>query len=78
MNFKQKEALEILERTPEILTHLLSGLSHDWLTGNEGDESWNSLEVVAHLIECEKNNWIPRIQFPLTYGDGVGQSFIEI
>ncbi|MDM5317437.1 DinB family protein [Fictibacillus sp. b24] len=61
MNFQRKEALEILERTPEILTHLLSGLSHDWLTGNEGDESWNSLEVVAHLIECEKNNWIPRV-----------------
>ncbi|MET3729478.1 hypothetical protein ABID52_003059 [Fictibacillus halophilus] len=61
MNFKQSEALEILERTPTVLTHLLSGLSHEWLRGNEGGNSWNSLEVVAHLIECEKNNWIPRI-----------------
>ncbi|MFC0238355.1 DinB family protein [Fictibacillus phosphorivorans] len=61
MNFKQSEALEILERTPAVLTHLLSGLSHEWLSSNEGHNSWNSLEVVAHLIQCEKSNWIPRI-----------------
>ncbi|MFD2993751.1 DinB family protein [Fictibacillus nanhaiensis] len=61
MNFKQSEALEILEHTPAVLTNLLSGLSNEWLNGNEGGDSWNSLEVVAHLIDCEKSNWIPRI-----------------
>ncbi|MED1865211.1 DinB family protein [Fictibacillus nanhaiensis] len=61
MNFKQNEAIEILERTPTVLTHLLSGLSYEWLNSNEGGDSWNSVEVVAHLIECEKSNWIPRI-----------------
>lgn len=66
MNFKQSEAVEILERTPVVLTHLLSGLSLEWLSSNEGGNSWNSLEVVAHLIECEKSNWIPRINSILT------------
>ncbi|ANC76208.1 hypothetical protein ABE65_005040 [Fictibacillus phosphorivorans] len=66
MNFKQSEALEILERTPAVLTHLLSGLSLEWLINNEGGDSWNSLEVVAHLIQCEKSNWIPRINSILT------------
>ncbi|MGD6963589.1 DinB family protein [Fictibacillus phosphorivorans] len=61
MNFNQREALEILERTPAVLTHLLSGLSHEWLISKEGGDSWSSLEVIAHLIECEKSNWIPRI-----------------
>ncbi|KZE68932.1 hypothetical protein AWM68_01290 [Fictibacillus phosphorivorans] len=62
MNFQYIEALQLLERTPDTLTQLLSGLPLEWLRCNEGNESWNSLEVVAHLIECEKKNWIPRIQ----------------
>jgi DinB superfamily len=69
MNFKQSEAHEILERTPAVLTHLLSGLSHEWLSSNESGNSWNSLEVVAHLIECEKHNWIPRISSILSNND---------
>lgn len=66
MNFKINEAIELLERTPETLSHLLTGLSQGWLTCNEGDDTWNVLEVVAHLIEGEKVNWIPRINMILT------------
>jgi hypothetical protein len=69
MNFKINKAIELLERTPGTLTHLLVGLSPDWLTCNEGDDTWNVLEVVAHLIECEKVNWIPRINMILTKGE---------
>jgi hypothetical protein len=68
MNFKINEAIELLERTPETLSHLLVGLSPGWLTCNEGDDTWNVLEVVTHLIECEKVNWIPRINIILTKG----------
>ncbi|MBH0170052.1 DinB family protein [Fictibacillus sp. 18YEL24] len=76
MNFKQSEALEILERTPAVLTNLLSGLSNEWVNGNEGGDSWNSLEVVAHLIDCEKSNWIPRINSILSsYEDAPLQPF---
>ncbi|GAA0337926.1 hypothetical protein GCM10008967_30260 [Bacillus carboniphilus] len=62
MNFNLKEAIEILERTPVTLEAFLSGLSQGWLTGNEGEGTWNAIEVVDHLIECEKTNFIPRLE----------------
>ncbi|MBY6037658.1 DinB family protein [Fictibacillus nanhaiensis] len=73
MHFHLNEAIELLERTPLTLTHLLSGLSEGWLTCNEGNETWNAIEVVGHLIEGEKYNWIPRMKMILT--DGENQTF---
>ena len=69
MNFKINEAIELLERTPDTLSSLLTGLSPDWLTCNEGSCTWNALEVIAHLIEGEKVNWIPRMNMILTKGE---------
>jgi DinB superfamily len=69
MNFKINEAIELLERTPETLSHFLTGLSPGWLSCNEGDKTWNALEVVAHLIEGEKVNWIPRMNMILSKGE---------
>jgi hypothetical protein len=69
MNFKINEAIELLERTPETLSRLLTGLSPGWLTCNEAGDTWNVIEVVAHLIEGEKVNWIPRINMILTKGE---------
>ena len=61
MNFNLKEAIEVLERTPKSLEYFLSGLSETWLHCNEGEGTWNASEVIDHLIECEKTNWIPRL-----------------
>jgi hypothetical protein len=69
VNFKLEEMIELLERTPETLKHLLSGLSDDWVFCNEGEGTWNALEVVGHLIEAEKVNWIPRVKMILTKGE---------
>ncbi|WP_430786666.1 DinB family protein [Virgibacillus flavescens] len=69
MNFNLNEAIEILERTPATLEQLLSGLSEGWLQCNEGDGTWNTYEVIDHLIECEKNNWIPRLESILNEGE---------
>ncbi|MBU8587833.1 DinB family protein [Priestia megaterium] len=68
MNFNLKEAFEILEHTPQTLEKLLSGLSAGWLQCNEGEGTWNTSEVIEHLIEAEKNNWIPRLEFILQKG----------
>lgn len=62
MNFKLDEALEILERTPMTLESLLFGLSAGWLQVNEGERTWNASEVVEHLIEAEKTDWLPRVE----------------
>ncbi|MDO6849658.1 DinB family protein [Priestia megaterium] len=68
MNFNLKEAIEILEHTPQTLEKLLSGLSAGWLQCNEGEGTWDTSEVIEHLIEAEKNNWIPRLEFILQKG----------
>lgn len=62
MKFELAQCLEILERTPKVLEVQLSGLSKDWLRGNEGNESWSPYEVVGHLIHGEKTDWMVRIK----------------
>ncbi|NRD80029.1 DinB family protein [Bacillus sp. BRMEA1] len=69
MHFNMKEAIEILERTPQTLKYFLSGLSEGWLYCNEGEGTWNASEVISHLIEGEKENWIPRLEFILKEGE---------
>ncbi|MFF2094208.1 DinB family protein [Paenibacillus sp. NPDC058174] len=69
MHFKLKEAIEVLERTPRTLEFFLSGLSDGWLHCNEGTGTWNVHEVIEHLIEGEKNNWMPRLTFILQEGE---------
>ncbi|MEH7345113.1 DinB family protein [Bacillus sp. JJ1532] len=73
MNFNMKEAIEVLERTPQTLEFFLAGLSEEWLKCNEGEGTWNVSEVIEHLIECEKNNWIPRLEIILQ--EGVNKPF---
>ncbi|MYL43496.1 DinB family protein [Virgibacillus salexigens] len=68
MQFSLKGALEVLDNTPQALDCLLSNLSHGWLQCNEGDRTWNSYEVIDHLIESEKHNWIPRLE-AILHGD---------
>jgi uncharacterized damage-inducible protein DinB len=70
-NFKMEEAVEILERTPQTLSCLLAGLSDGWLTADEGEETWNVSEVIGHLIEGEKHDWIPRLEMTIQTGESV-------
>jgi hypothetical protein len=69
MNFNMKETIEVLERTPRTLEYFLSGLSDGWAQCNEGEGTWNASEVIDHLIEAEKNNWIPRLEYILQGGE---------
>jgi hypothetical protein len=68
-SFNLKEAIEILERTPDVLTSLLSGLSDGWIYNTEGGESWSPFDIVGHLIHGEKNDWILRAKIILDYGE---------
>lgn len=66
MKFTLSKSLEIIERTPGVIYAMLWGLSDEWVTGNEGDNTWNAKEVVAHLIICEKTNWLARAKIILS------------
>lgn len=68
MEFTLHGSIEILERTPQTLANFLTGLTKEWLFCNEGDGTWNAYEVVGHLIEAEKTNWIQRLEHILHEG----------
>ncbi|MBB3109709.1 putative damage-inducible protein DinB [Paenibacillus phyllosphaerae] len=68
MNFKLDETIAILSRTPRMLDSLLAGLSDEWLTCNEGEGTWNARQVLAHLIDGERTNWLPRLMFLIQEG----------
>lgn len=69
MKFKLNTALEVLERTPQILHSLLNNLSKDWIFSNEGDDTWSPFDIIGHLIHGEKTDWIPRMQIILSVSE---------
>ena len=60
MDFELAEGRAILERTPSALRALLGGLPSPWTRATEGPGTWSPHEVIAHLINGERTDWIPR------------------
>jgi DinB superfamily len=67
--FVMEEAVAILARTPATLDALLRVLPDDWVRAHEGDKTWSSFDVVAHLINADRTNWIPRARIILNHGE---------
>ncbi len=59
-NFNLDEALAMLARTPASLGALLAGAPERWLLATEGADEWSPRDVIVHLINGERTNWIPR------------------
>lgn len=72
-NYSIKTSLQVLERTPNTLYSLLNGLSDEWILQNEGPGTWSALDVLSHLIFCEKTNFFTRIQVILS---GAGEKVL--
>lgn len=66
MTFNLNKSIEILERTPNVLTTLLNGLSDEWILTNEGQETWSAYDVIGHLIHGEKTDWLVRANLILS------------
>lgn len=66
MKFSIEKAIEILERTPATLSHLLTGLSDDWTAHNEGGDTWAVYDVIGHLIHGDKTDWLIRAELILS------------
>jgi hypothetical protein len=58
--FSLRDAVAILERTPEALRALLAGLPATWVAATEGHGTWSPYDVVGHLVHGEHTDWIPR------------------
>ena len=60
MKHELDNTIALLERTPAALDALLRGLPERWTETNEGGETWSVSTVIAHLIHCEHEDWMPR------------------
>jgi hypothetical protein len=65
MDFELTHGRAVLERTPSTLRALLGGLPPDWTTATDGPDTWSPHQVVAHLINGERTDWIPRARLIL-------------
>ena len=63
------EAVEVLERTPRILSAWMSGLSTPWLDDREAEGTFSPRDVVGHLIHGEKTDWMPRVRLIREFAD---------
>src|SRR5262245_37415908 len=71
VDYKLRDALPILSRTPAVLRALLADLPDSWTTRNEGVGTWSPYDVVGHLIHGERTDWMPRVEHLLAHGDRV-------
>jgi DinB superfamily len=62
MALELDNTIALLERTPGVLDALLRGLPETWVMRNEGGETWNAFDVVGHLIDADRVNWMPRVR----------------
>lgn len=62
------EITAILMRTPATLRAMLEGLPDAWLHANEGEGTFSPRDVLGHLIDGEKTDWLPRIRLILESG----------
>ena len=68
MDYQIENGVELLERTPRALNSLLGGLSETWLSASEGPDTWTPRDVMAHMTELERTDWLPRVKIVLEHG----------
>jgi hypothetical protein len=68
VEFDLRVATPVLERTPATLRTLLEGLPSAWTDANEGPDTWSPFDIVGHLIQGERTDWIPRARMILEEG----------
>jgi hypothetical protein len=66
--FSLEESLPVLERTPAVFRALLGGVPEDWITADEGPDTFSPHENLGHLIHGERVDWIPRAKIILAQG----------
>jgi hypothetical protein len=65
MEFRLEDAIPVLERMPAVLAVLLDDLPTGWLGAREREDAWSPSEILGHLINGERTDWIPRARIIL-------------
>jgi len=63
------DTIALLSRTPATLDVFLRGLPDAWTRTNEGVDTWSAFDIVGHLIDGERHDWIPRVKMILESGE---------
>lgn len=69
MEHNLPQTISLLTRTPAALNALLRDLPETWTLRNEGENTWSPFDIVAHLIHCERTDWMPRVKTLLQCGE---------
>jgi hypothetical protein len=69
VHFNLDHAISVLTRTPHVLRAMLWDLPSQWTTSNEGGQTWSPFDVIGHLIQGERTDWIPRLNIILQKGE---------
>ena len=68
MHFDLSTGIAVLERTPHTLHSMLAGLPTAWTDATEGPDTWSPFDIVGHLVQGERADWIPRARIILEQG----------
>ena len=60
MEHNLQDTIALLAHTPAVLDTFLRNLPERWTLRNEGENTWSAFDVVGHLIDGERVNWMPR------------------
>ena len=69
MSHHLHNTVALLSHTPAALNSLLRDLPDAWTQPNEGEGTWNVPDVLAHLVDGERVDWMPRVNILLQYGE---------
>ncbi len=67
--FDLDEAIAVLSRAPAAYDALLRGLPDAWVRGNEGEGTWSAYDIVGHLVNLERTDFMSRLRHILEHGD---------
>ena len=69
MQHNLQHTILLLARTPATLDALLRDLPEEWTMRNEGGNTFNAFDVIGHLIQGERADWMPRAKRILQFGE---------
>ncbi len=69
MEHSLQNTISLLARTPAALNALLRDLPEAWTLQKEGEGTWNVFDVIGHLIQGERTDWMPRVRMILQFGE---------
>jgi len=67
------DTVDVLSRTPAVVSALLAGVPDAWTETPDTTDGWRPRDVVGHLISAELDDWIPRAE--RIHHDGTSKPF---